>query len=438
MTKTPIDYNIVKSVIDSFNLPDFGKATIREIVGITNKIESLTGEKYIRMEIGVPGLPPSQVGVDAEIDALKSGVAAIYPALDGTPDLKKEVARFIKAFVDLDISPNSIAPVVGSMQGCYASFLLAGQCNPEKDTILFIDPGFPVQKLQLDVLGYKYVAFDAYDFRGEALIRKLENYLSQGNIAAVLYSNPNNPAWICLTDNELKGIGELATKYDTIIIEDLAYFAMDFRKELGRPFEPPFQSSVGKYTDNYILLISSSKAFSYAGQRTGIAAISDKLYNRNYPALAKRYGVGAFGNVFVNRILYALSAGTSHSAQYALTAMFKAASDGKYHFLDEVKVYGNRAERLKKMFVENGFKIVYDNDLGEEIGNGFYFTIIYPNMTGAQLMEELIYYGISAISLVTTGSKQEGLRACTSFVKEFQYEDLAYRLQCFKENHPLK
>ena len=435
---TPIDHNTVKSVIDSFKLPDFGKATIREIVAITNKIETLTGEKYIRMEIGVPGLPPSQVGVDAEIAALKNGVAAVYPALDGTPALKNEVSRFIKAFVDLDISPDSIAPVVGSMQGCYASFLLAGQCNPEKDTILFIDPGFPVQKLQLDVLGYKYIAFDAYEFRGEALIRKLESYLSQGNIAAVLYSNPNNPAWICLTDSELKGIGELATKFDAIIIEDLAYFAMDFRKDLSRPFEPPFQVSVGKYTDNYILLISSSKAFSYAGQRIGVAAISDKLYKRHYPALAQRYGIGAFGNVFVNRVLYALSAGTSHSAQYAVAAMFKAASDGKYRFLDEVKTYGKRAAYLKKLFTENGFKIVYDKDLGQDIGDGFYFTIIYPGMTGAQLMEELIYYGISAISLITTGSKQEGLRACTSFVKEAQYEDLAYRLKCFKENNPVK
>jgi hypothetical protein len=31
-------------------------------------------------------------------------------------------------------------------------------------------------------------------------------------------------------------------------------------------------------------------------------------------------------------------------------------------------------------------------------------------MTGGELMEELIYYGSVAISLATTGSKQEGLR----------------------------
>jgi hypothetical protein len=67
----PIDYNTVKSVIDSFNLPDFGSATIREVVAIVNKIEELTHQRYIRMEMGVPGLNPSSIGTEAEIDALK-------------------------------------------------------------------------------------------------------------------------------------------------------------------------------------------------------------------------------------------------------------------------------------------------------------------------------------------------------------------------------
>ena len=56
----------------------------------------------------------------------------------------------------------------------------------------------------------------------------------------------------------------MANKYDVIVIEDLAYFAMDFRKDLGCPFEPPYQASVARYTDNYIMQISGSKAFSYA------------------------------------------------------------------------------------------------------------------------------------------------------------------------------
>ena len=210
---------------------------------------------------------------------------------------------------------------------------------------------------------------------------------------------------------------------------------MDFRKPLGKPFEAPFQATVARYTDNYILQISGSKAFSYAGQRIGVTAISDKLYHRAYPGLTQRYGGGTFGTVYIHRVLYALSSGTSHSAQFALAAMFKAAADGTFDFISEVKEYGRRAEKLKNIFTGYGFQIVYDHDLDEPIADGFYFTIAYPGMTGGELMEELIYYGVSAISLSTTGSNQEGLRACTSFIKPHQYALLEERLKLFKENH---
>jgi aspartate/methionine/tyrosine aminotransferase len=436
MKHTPVDYSTVERLIRSYGLPDFGKATIREVVAISTQLEEETQTEFIHMEMGVPGLKPVQVGVDAEIKALQNGIAAVYPNINGLQELKHEASRFIKAFIHADVAAEGCVPVSGSMQGTYASFLTCGQCGAGRDTILFIDPGFPVQKQQIAVMGYQYASFDVYDYRGEKLRAILESFLSQGRIAAMVYSNPNNPAWICLTDGELQIIGEMATKYDTIVIEDLAYFAMDFRKQgLGTPFEPPYQASVAHYTDHYVLHISGSKAFSYAGQRIGVAAISDRLYHRVYPGLTQRYGGGTFGSVYVHRVLYALSSGTSHSAQYALAAMFKAASDGTLDFVKEIRAYGDRAARLKRIFTEHGFRIVYDHDLDEPVADGFYFTIFYPGMTGNQLMEELIYYGVSAISLSTTGSRQEGLRACTSFIKEHQYELLDKRLQCFNENH---
>jgi len=430
----PVEKEIVEKAVEALHIKNLANATIREVVAIAGRIEQQTGLEFVRMEMGVPGLPASKVGVDAEIKSLQSGVASIYPPIDGVSELKKESARFIKAFIDLDINPEGCVPVVGSMEGGFTSFIIANQCNPVKDTILFIDPGFPVQKQQASVLGYKYLSFDVYDFRGDKLRDELEKYLSKGNISCMIYSNPNNPAWFCLKEEELRIIGELADKYDVLVIEDLAYFAMDFRKNLGKPFESPFQPTVGKYTDNYILLISGSKVFSYAGQRIAIVAIANSLFQKSYSGLLEKYGAGTFGHVFIQRLLYAITSGTSHSAQYALAAMFKAASDGTYSFLEEVKEYGRRAQRMKQIFLKHGFKIVYDKDLDDDIADGFYFTIYYPGMTGGELMKALIPFGISAISLSTTGSKQEGLRACTSFIKDHQYEQLDERLKAFVDS----
>ena len=377
MKETPIKKEIVDGLIAQLGIQDFAKATIREVKQMAAMAEKESGVEFIKMEMGIPGLPAAQVGVDAQVKALQDGIAHSYPDIQGYPELKKQASRFVKAFINVDIAPEGCVPVSGSMQGTFASFLTCSQANKQKDTVLFIDPGFPVQKMQLQVQGVKYETFDVYDFRGDKLRPKLESYLSKGNICTIVYSNPNNPAWICMTEDELKTIGELATKYDVIIMEDLAYFAMDFRQDLSKPFEAPYQPTVAHYTDNYILLISGSKAFSYAGERIGVTCISDKLFHRHYADLSARYEGLPFGLVFSTRMLYALSSGTSHSAQYAMAAMLKAACDGDYNFRDEVKVYGERAHKLKEIFQRHGFHIVYDRDLDKPIADGFYFTIGY-------------------------------------------------------------
>ena len=435
--KTPIDKTLVDGLIAKLGIQDFAKATIREVKQVAAMAEKASGVEYIKMEMGIPGLPAARVGVEAQIRALQNGIASQYPDIQGYPELKRQASRFVKAFVGVDIAPEGCVPVTGSMQGTLASFLTCSQADHRKDTVLFIDPGFPVQKMQLQVLGVRYETFDVYDFRGERLRGKLEEYLKTGRICAIIYSNPNNPSWICLTEDELATIGELATQYDTIIMEDLAYFAMDFRQDLSQPFQPPYQPSVARYTDNYVLLISGSKAFSYAGERIGVACISDKLFHRHFPDLSARYEGLPFGLVFSTRMLYAFSSGTSHSAQYALAEMFRAASDGEYRFRDEVKVYGERARKLKEIFLSHGFHIVYDRDGEQPVADGFYFTIGYPGMTSGQLAHELMYYGVSAISLITTGSHQEGLRVCTSFIEDHQYAQLEERMVCFQANNPV-
>lgn len=437
MRPTPINKELIDNTIREHGIQDFAKATIREVKGVAAHAEKESGVEFIKMEMGIPGLPAAQVGVDAQIKSLQDGIAHSYPDIQGLPALKEAASEFVKAFIGVDINPEGCVPVCGSMQGTFASYLTCSQADKKKDTVLFIDPGFPVQKMQLQVQGTKYETFDVYNFRGEKLGPKLESYLTNGNICAIVYSNPNNPSWICMTDDELRTIGSLATKYDCIIMEDLAYFAMDFRRDI-RPFQKPYQPSVANYTDNYILLISGSKAFSYAGERIGVTCISDKLFHRHYHDLAERYEGLPFGPVFSTRMLYALSSGTSHSAQYAMAAMLKAAAEGKFDFRSEIKIYGDRAHKLKVIFTRHNFYIVYDKDLDQPIADGFYFTIGYPGMTSGELAHELMYYGVSAICLVTTGSEQEGLRVCTSFIRDEQYAALEERMAIFAENNPVK
>ena len=262
------------------------------------------------------------------------------------------------------------------------------------------------------------------------------NRMKKGNIAAITYSNPNNPAWICLEESELAIIGELATKYDAIVIEDLAYFCMDFRTPFGKPFEPPYPPTVARYTNNYILMLSSSKIFSYAGQRIAMICVGEELFNRHFPALEQRYNdSGIFGQSLVASILYMITSGCTVSTQYAYAQMLKLSCDGAIDFVEDTREYARRAEKMKRIFTENGFHIVYDRDVTQEVGDGFFFTIGYGNMSGGELLVELLHYGISSISLSTTGSEKSGIRACTSRMRDDLYDIMEERVKMFHADH---
>jgi len=437
LNQTPIPRDIVDSIIAESGIKDVGMARIRELNKLVNDIQVKSGKKFIRMEMGVPGLEPVSVAVEAEIAALKRGVASKYADIEGIPELKKEISRFCKLFLNINVSPRSCLATVGSMQGSMGSFMVANRNDHTKEGTLFIDPGFPVHKQQCRVLGHDYRSFDVYNYRGKKLREKMESYLQTGKVSSILYSNPNNPSWICFTEEELAIIGDLATKYDATVIEDLAYIAMDFRNDVSVPGKPPYQPTVARYTKNYILLISCSKTFSYAGQRIAMMVISDDLFGRKYPDLSRYYASDMFGYAMIFGALYCLSAGASHSAQFGIAAILKAVNDGNFNIQNEVREYGERAKIMKQLFIKYGFYIVYDKDIDAPIADGFYFTIGYPGFTGSELLKELLYYGIGAISLDVTGSERtDGLRACVSQVSRDQFTVLEERLKLFKKHHP--
>lgn len=431
--KTLIDRALIESAMHQMEVDSFEDLSIRQLVSLVKSCEKTTGEEFIHFEIGVPGLPASQVGIDAQKEALDEGVASVYPSLEGEPELKDAASKFVRAIIGAELEPMHCIPTVGSMQGTFASLMAVAALDKRKDTILYIDPGFPVQKQQADVLGIRREAFDVYNYRAERLAPKLEEYLSTGRIAAILYSNPNNPSWMCLTEEELRTIGELANKYEVVVIEDLAYLTMDFRKEVNPATGLPTQVSVTPWAKDYILLMSASKIFSYAGERIAVTCISPHLFTRKSEDLRQRFGLPSFGNVFIHKLIYTLSSGVSHSAQMALAKMLSMATSGEYNYREEVREYAVRTERIREILNRHGFHLVYEKDVDEPLGSGFFFTIGYKDMKGGELLEKLLLCGVSGIVLSSTGSAYEGIRACSSAIKPHHYDLLDQRLAMFEE-----
>lgn len=432
----PLSKNEIDSAIERLSIMDITSATIRQICALAAELEKVASDKMVHLEIGNPGLPAENIGVEAELNALRNGVANKYPAIQGIPELKKAGAEFIRAFLGVDFPEKGVIPTVGSMQGSFTLMILLAQRLKGKDTMLFLNPGFPAQHNQAKVIGLKEESFDIYDYRGKKLEEKLESILSKGNITGMIYCNPNNPAWTNLTEEELEIIGRLATKYDVIVLEDLAYFGMDFRTDVSEPYCKPYASTVSRYTDNCILLLSGSKIFSYAGQRIAIACMSEAVYNRKYKELADFYEMPAFGDAYIFGVLYCASSGTSHSAQHAMAEMLRKSASGELKFVEHCREYARKAEKAKEIFIRNGFHIVYDKDGDRPISDGFFFTVGYDGLDATGLQLELLRYGVAAISLASAGSDQPGVRVCVSMIPdEESFDKLDSFLKQFNKDH---
>lgn len=94
--------------------------------------------------------------------------------------------------------------------------------------------------------------------------------------------------------------------------------------------------------------------------------------------------------------------------------MMKAAVDGEYNFVKVVRTYGERAKVSKAIFERHGFHVVYDKDIDRNIGDGFFYTIGYGEMSNHELLSDLLRCGVAAITLNNTGSNQPGIRVCVS------------------------
>ncbi len=433
----PLDREVVRRIVSSLGF-DVRTASIREMNKLVNSIERELDIRFVRMEFGIPGLPVNPVAIDAETEALRERqVGHVYAPFEGVPALKEEAARFVKLYMDLDVPPSCCVPTIGAMMGCFGALALASRMWKGRRTVLFLEPGFPVNKLQARLLEIDTASIDFYDHRGEKLIRAVEDRAKRGDLCAILWSSPNNPSWIVLKEPELQGLGRICDTYNLLAIEDLAYFGMDVREDYLKPGEAPYQPTVMRYTKNAICVISSSKMFSYAGQRIAITVLHPQLAEMEAPELVRSLGTADVTHAFIHGVLYPIAACVPETPQYGLLALLRAANAGDRSLFEPAGEYARKAKIMKRLFLENGFRLVYDNDLGEPLADGFYFTVAYPGFdNGADLVLELLHYGISAITLEATGScRKEGLRACVSLVSDDQFEALGERLRKFRAEH---
>ena len=98
---TTIPTSLVDTLFDQFGESDITRLSIREVGRLVAQIEEQSGQEFIHMEMGVPGLPALDIAIRGEKEALDKGLAAMYPNIEGIPVAKNEIARFANLFMNI-------------------------------------------------------------------------------------------------------------------------------------------------------------------------------------------------------------------------------------------------------------------------------------------------------------------------------------------------
>jgi aspartate/methionine/tyrosine aminotransferase len=423
----PLDVAYIDRLIEDTGL-DLETIGIRNLKRLVDRITSKFGVEFLRFEFGIPGLPAYDLAVRAECEALQQGLGNQYAPFDGVPRLKQAAADFAKKFIDIDVSPENCVPTVGAMQGCFLGLAIAGRLWENRDTVLLLDPGFPVNKLQIRFLGLRQESIELHDYRGQKLVDEVRRRIEEDRISAILYSNPNNPTWINLSEDELKGIGQICNQHRIVVIEDLAYFCMDFREDYGKPGVPPYPPSIGRHCENYFIIISASKIFNYAGQRVAITIVSPELMTSRAENLEKYFNTDLVGVAFIQGGVYVTTACIPQSVQHAMAALMEASCRGELDFVSTLGEYGKRSKFMKECFLRHGFRLAYESDLGRPLADGFYFTLARDGMTSGELVRHMLYFGMAGIPLGPAGSEIPGVRICVSLTDDSKFAELEERV----------
>lgn len=120
----------------------------------------------------------------------------------------------------------------------------------------------------------------------------LEEKLKTG-VKMLILSNPHNPGGSVWTKEELKNLGTLCHRYNTLIISDEIHADIVFERNYFTPMAS-VSEDIAQLT---ISFFSPSKTFNIAGLATSVAVIPNPVLKKKYDAIVEQLHIGN-GNLF--------------------------------------------------------------------------------------------------------------------------------------------
>ena len=202
-------------------------------IAVTDKARALkaAGRDVIGLGAGEPDFDTPQNIKRAAIQAIESGKAAKYTAVDGIPELKAAIARKFKRENGLDYKPSQISVGTGGKQVLFNAFLAT--LDPG-DEVVMAAPYWVSYPDMVMLAGGEPVAVpttlgSGFKMAPEALERAITPRTKW-----VLLNSPSNPTGAAYTHAELKKLTDVLVRHPEVMVmtddmyEQLVYDEFEF------------------------------------------------------------------------------------------------------------------------------------------------------------------------------------------------------------------
>lgn len=240
-------------------------------------IEKMPGTPVDFSHGDVDAFTPAPGSLEVFNEGASKGGEQAYTEYRGDKEIRTIVAEKLTDFTDSPIDPIDNLIITPGTQG--ALFLAAGSTVARGDKVAIVEPDYFANRklveffdgvivpIQLDYLGHTGKA--GLD------LRQLEDAFQQG-VKLFLFSNPNNPAGVVYSKEEIHSIGKLAKQYGAAVIVDQLYSRQIFD-------EREYTHLCGQNLldqDNILTIMGPSKTESLSGYRLGVAFGSAPIIER--------------------------------------------------------------------------------------------------------------------------------------------------------------
>lgn len=219
---------------------------------------------------------PAPGALDEFLDGVRRGSSQAYTEYRGGAELREDVATKLASFTGRPVSGANELIITPGTQG--ALFLALGATVSPGDRVAIVRPDYFANRKLVTFLGAVSVPvrmdYLAHTDRAGLDLGELEDAFKSG-VRTFLFSNPNNPAGVIYSPDEIASIAALATRHGATVIVDQLYSRLVYP---GHPYTHLRASSIDD--SQLVTIMGPSKTESLSGYRLGVAFGAAHLIDR--------------------------------------------------------------------------------------------------------------------------------------------------------------